>query len=487
MLPECRLNDYTYTVPPFQIENDDVENFVDELVEFHGKYSDCFARSETREHFFNYMVGQLSHLDRKSIEPIAVNVSGKESVRSMQRTISDAVWNEDEILHRHQEMVSEEMGVQDGILMFDESGFSKKGDCSAGVSRQHNGEIGKVDNCQNGVFAGYASPKGYTLVDERLFMPEKWFEDDYKEKRAKCKVPDDLTFKTKPELAAEMYRNIVARGVLPFRYVVADSIYGNSPEFIDAVESNVGKIYMVSVAYNTLFWLRPPVTKEHVYQYKGEQRSKRVLADKEKKPITFKDFATNLHNCYWYKRTVSEGAKGPIEYEFTKRNITVAKDGMPFKNVWLIIKRTVGKNPEYTYYTSNAPVSTRLNTFVWLSGIRWSVEQCFQECKSGLGMGHYQVRKYAGWNRHMLTCILAHFFLWHIKIALEDKSPSITLPQIRLLLEVVLPLKTFSMQETIDLVRWIQEKNHKAYLSHRKRKLGINLSGEDLLMNLVMG
>ncbi|MDM8538027.1 IS701 family transposase [Desulfobacterales bacterium HSG17] len=429
---------------------------------------------------------EFSHLERKSIEPIAVNVSGKESVRSMQRTISDAVWNEDEILHRHQNMVSEEMGDQDGILMFDESGFSKKGDCSAGVSRQHNGEIGKVDNCQNGVFAGYASPKGYTLVDERLFMPEKWFGDDYKEKRAKCKVPDDLIFKTKPELAAEMYRNIVARGILPFRYVVADSIYGNSLAFINAIESDVGKTYMVSVPYDTKFWLRHPVTKEHVYQYKGEQCSKRVLADKEKKPITLKDFATNLHKVYWYKRTVSEGSKGPIEYEFTKRNITLAKDGLPFKNVWLIIKRTVGKNPEYTYYISNAPVSTRLKTFVWLSGIRWSVEQCFQECKSGLGMGHYQVRKYAGWNRHMLTCILAHFFLWHIKIVLEGKAPSITLPQIRLLLEVVLPLKTFSRQETIDLVRWIQEKNHKAYLSHRKHKLGTNLSGEDSLLNLVM-
>ena len=87
MLPECRLNEYTYTVPPFQTEKNDVENDVDELVEFHGKYSDCFARSETREHFFNHMVGQLSHLERKSTEPIAVNVSGKESVRSMQRTI----------------------------------------------------------------------------------------------------------------------------------------------------------------------------------------------------------------------------------------------------------------------------------------------------------------------------------------------------------------------------------------------------------------
>ncbi len=486
MLPECRSNDYTYPVPPFQIEENDIENFVDELAAFHNNYSGCFARSESGENFYNHMVGRLSHLDRKSIEPIAVNVSGIKSVRSMQRTISDSVWYEDEMLQKHQGMVGEEMGNHDGILMSDESGFSKKGDFSAGTSRQHNGEIGKVDNCQVGVFAGYASPKGYTLVDKRLYMPKKWFEDDYKEKREKCKVPDDLTFKTKPELAAEMYHDIVTNAHLPFKYVVADSIYGNSFDFIDAVESYVGKIYMVSAPCDTLFWLRRPVTKEHEYQHKGEQCSKRVLAENEKAPMTFEKFGKNLHDVFWYKRIVSEGSKGPIEYEFTKRNITLAKDGLPDKNVWFIIKRTVGKNPEYSYYTCNAPVSTRLNFFVWLSGIRWSVEQCFQECKSGLGMGDYQVRKYTGWNRHMLTCMLAHFFLWHIKIVLEDKTPTITLPQIRVLLETVLPMKTFSKQEAIEVVRWVQEKNHKAYLSHRKRKLGLNLLGDDLLMDLVM-
>jgi hypothetical protein len=122
-------------------------------------------------------------------------------------------------------------------------------------------------------------------------------------------------------------------------------------------------------------------------------------------------------------RKVSEGTKGPIEYEFTKRRVTLCYDGLPAKPVWLVMKRTVGERPSYWYYVSNAPVSARLPLFVWLSGVRWAIEQCFEEAKSELGMDQYEVRKYAGWHHHMLTSMLAHFFLWHLQIRLGEKSP----------------------------------------------------------------
>ena len=421
MLPESRTEGDLFPIPKFTVEERDVENFIDELRGFHEEFRDFFLRSESRENFFHYMVGQFSELERKSIEPIALNVEGGK-VRSIQRLISDVVWDEENILRKYRSMIADDMGDPNGVLIFDESGFPKKGNDSVGVSKQYCGTLGKVDNCQVGVFAAYASSQGYALLDKRLFIPEKWFNDDYADRRKKCKVPEELEFKTKPQLAIDMLDEIQKEDMVPFKYIVADSIYGNSPEFIDAVGKIVGTTYFVSVPSDTLCWLETPITIEKQYKYKGEIRSKLVVENTEKKPISISSLAKSINDYFWYKRKVSEGTKGPIEYEFTKRRIILSRDGLPYKTVWLVIKRTIEEIPRYSYYISNAPISTRLKTFVWLSGIRWAIEQCFEETKTELGMDQYEVRKYPGWNHHILTCMLAHFFLWHLKIRLGKKS-----------------------------------------------------------------
>lgn len=421
MLPEIRSQEFLFDVPKFNIEKDDVEQFIHELKGFHEVFSDCFHRSESRGHFYRYMVGQFSELERKSIEPIALNVEDG-NVRPMQRFISDAEWDDDKILDKYHSLVNEDMGIDDGVLIFDESGFVKKGNDSIGVSRQYCGSIGKVENSQVGVFAAYASPHGYALLDKRLFIPEKWFLDDYKIRREKCKLPENMEFRTKPQLAVEMLNNIVEEEIIPFKYVLADSLYGTSPEFIEAVESLIGITYFVQVPEDTRCWLKRPVTREKKYKYKEEIRSKTVLEKTEKKPITVSTLATNINDYFWYRRKVSEGTKGPIEYEFTKRQIILSNNDLPQKTVWLIIRRTIEDEPIYKYFLSNAPINSRLSLFVWLSGIRWAIEQCFEETKSELGMDHYEVRKYAGWHHHMLTSMLAHFFLWHLKIRLGKKT-----------------------------------------------------------------
>src|SRR4029434_1325734 len=161
------------------------------------------ARSEPRAHFFDYMVGQLSQLERKSIEPIGLQVEGG-TIRGMQRCLSEVVWDEEQMRWNYHQLVAEEMGDPAGVLMFDETGFVKKGTDSVGVARQYCGTLGKVENCQVGVFAGYASRYGYALVDKRLFMPEAWWTDTYAGRRTTCNVPDALTFQSKPQFAAAM-------------------------------------------------------------------------------------------------------------------------------------------------------------------------------------------------------------------------------------------------------------------------------------------
>src|SRR6266699_1503738 len=246
MLPAHRTEDEGFSLPQFDLTPCDVDGFLDELQAFHDQFRGCFARSEPREHFFNSMVGQCSALERKSIEPMALHVEGG-NIRGMQRCMSDDVWDEDHMRQTYHGLVADEMGTPEGVLMFDESGFVKKGKDSVGVARQYCGTLGKVENSQVGVFAAYASRQGYALVDQQLFMPEQWFTEDYKAKRDKCNVPKDVTFQRKPQLAAAMLHALRQEGLLPFKYVVADCLYGNSPDFLDAVEACVGVTTFVAL------------------------------------------------------------------------------------------------------------------------------------------------------------------------------------------------------------------------------------------------
>ena len=191
-------------------------------------------------------------------------------------------------------LVAAEMGDPEGVLMVDESGFVKKGKESVGVARQYCGTLGKVENCQVGVFAAYASRHGYALVDKRLFMPETWFSEDYAERRHKCQVPEELRFHTKPQLAAEMVKAIRGEGQLPCKYVVADGLYGHSPDFLDAIDACVGVTALVSIPSDTRCWLQRPATTEKSYKYKGALRLKRVVAPEMSAPLTVAALAQGL-------------------------------------------------------------------------------------------------------------------------------------------------------------------------------------------------
>jgi SRSO17 transposase len=223
-------------------------------------------------------------------------------------------------------------------------------------------------------------------------------------------------------LAATMLQAIAYEGLLPFKYIVADCLYGNSPDFLHAADACMGVTTFIAILSETRCWLQAPQTTDRTYTYKGAVRAKRVVVGPAQEPCTVAALAARLPASSWYRRQVSEGTKGPIVYAFARQRVTLCKEGLPERTVWLVIKRTLGAKPSSSYYISNAPASTPLRTFVWLSGLRWAIEQCFEEGKTELGMDHYEIRKYPGWHHHMLATMLAHFFLWHLKLRLGKKS-----------------------------------------------------------------
>jgi SRSO17 transposase len=191
MFPACRTDGEGFAIPPFDIVPSDVAGCIEDLWEFQSAFHDCFARSEPRAHFFDSMVGQFSKLDRKSSEPMALQVEGG-TIRGMQRFISDVVWEEEQMRWNSHQLVADAMGDLDGVLMFDETGVVKKGQDSVGVARQYWGTLSKVEHCPVGVGAGYASRPGYALVDKRVFLPEAWLSDAYAARRTTCNVPTEL-------------------------------------------------------------------------------------------------------------------------------------------------------------------------------------------------------------------------------------------------------------------------------------------------------
>jgi SRSO17 transposase len=459
----------TFAIPQFALTRSDIDTFMDELRGFHTAFRDCFARQEPRDQFFNSMVGQFSALERKSIEPMALEVEGG-NVRAMQRLVSDALWDDQAMLRTSHRLVQDEMGEPDGVLIIDETGFAKQGQDSVGGARPYCGSLGKVENCQVGVCAADASRQGYALVDKRLFLPEPWCPEAYKVRRTKGKVPDEVVWQSKPQLAAAMVRTLHEAGVLPCKYIVADCLYGNSPDCWAACAACVGTVALVATPADTRGWLEPLATTMHTYTSKGEPRTKRVAAS-GKAPCTVAALAQAIPAPFWSHRTVSEGTKGPMAYAFARKRIIVCKDGQPTTARWLLIKRTRGAHPQYWYSLSNAPMRTPLRLLVWLRGVRWAIAQGCEATKTELGMDHYEVRKYPGWQHHMLTCMLAHFFRWHLQIRWEKKAPAFTVSQVRRLWEVVLPLKVFHVNDVLQLVAGMQQRSHRAYLSHKKRRI----------------
>ncbi len=224
-----------------------------ELESFLDRYAPLFGRPEAQGHGRRFVQGLLLGGDRRSVENIAEAIDGC-VVRSLQTFITNAPWGADAVLTELRRQVAEEWGDPEAVVIVDETGFPKKGTKSVGVKRQYSGTLGRVENCQVGVFLGYHAAKGHTLLDRRLFVPEEWAED--RPRRQKAGVPEEVIFRTKPELALAMVADAAAAG-LPFRWVAGDSVYGDSPTFCQGVRA-LGKWYVLDSSADARVWTSQP-------------------------------------------------------------------------------------------------------------------------------------------------------------------------------------------------------------------------------------
>jgi SRSO17 transposase len=401
-------NPYNTEIPEMsKLREITADEITKKLTEYLSGYQDCFARSQQIRYFETFTKGLLSNLERKSIEPIALSFLGEKGVRGMQQFFTRSKGWEEAVRGRYKELLACQLSLPDGFMSVDESDFVKKGKESAGVARQYCGRLGKRENCQAGVFVSYASENGIGLVDSRLYLPQIWFGDDYLEKRKDCQIPDDITFQTKNKMAKEMVAAVIDSNLFDIQCIGADAVFGSDHTFIDSLPESVR--YFASVRENEYIFREMPrvVIPQSV---PGKTRFKYPRS--EESPVAIKSIIGD-ESVPWVTRVISEGTKGPITAEIKcLRCVSCRKENrlfLPKSEVWVYIRKY--EDGTIKYFVSNMPGDTGISQLDRLATARWSIEQCFQECKSYLGMAHYETRSYQAWHRHMLLVMIVHLFL----------------------------------------------------------------------------
>jgi len=410
-------------VPWVTLTEKDVKGMAEELVKFHQQFQDCFRRIGQDRLGLTYLSGLMSNLPAKSAEPIALEFLGEDDVRSLQRFMKTYLWDHETMKLKHQVLLSPLIADPEGMINVDSSEFLKKGKESVGVSRQYCGAIGKVENCQSGVFVGYSSEKGYGLLTARLYLPEIWFSPEYAQRRKENWVPEELTFQTKIEIALELIHEVTRTNLFPARWIGCDTTFGSDAHFLKSLPEGV--YYFADVRSNAQVFLKKPKVRLPVYSGRGRKPKRPRLSSHQPQPITVAAIARS-GQCHWESVILAEGAKGPIIAKVTRLRVYPARNGLPQEDsVWLFIRSTPDGKTKFSF--SNAPIDMPLSEMCKASVMRWPIEQCFEEGKGQVGMDHYEHRSWPAWHRHMIYVFLGlHFMLRLRKQFKKNSSPHAT-------------------------------------------------------------
>jgi SRSO17 transposase len=365
-----------------------------ELVALKARMASIFSRAEVRASAGLFLDGLLSGVERKT-GWLMSEQAGLERPYRMQSLLGRSFWNADDLRDLVRRYVVEALGEADGVLVVDETGFVKKGEESVGVARQYSGTAGRIENCQIGVFVGYASRFGQALIDRRLYLPEAWAQDDAR--RRKVQVPGDVVFATKPTIAGELIAAALDAGV-PCAFVLADTVYGSDYKFRRMLEGR-GQPYVLAVRSN------------HHLKFLAEDGLE--LTDPE-------TLANDLPTDAWVTHAAGEGSKGFRLYDWARISLPWVCDAAFERG--LLIRRSRKDPEERAYYLVFTRAGTTLAELAGAAGLRWTIEECFLRAKDDLGLDHCEARSWHGWHRHMSLVMAAAAFLARLEAELRRSA-----------------------------------------------------------------
>jgi SRSO17 transposase len=351
-----------------------------------------------------------------------------------------------------------------GSIHIDESSFPKQGTDSVGVARQYCGRLGKIENCQVGVFLGYVNGRNRTLIDERLYLPKEWAVD--LNRRRDAGVPDDVPFKSKAELAKEMILHARDNGV-PFGWVGMDSFYGDQPWFRNELDEE-GITYIADIHCDTYVWLSQPETgiPERKSRY-GRSPTRIKVLDGEPAAISVEDLAKQVPLSQWHHVFVRDTERGALWADIAVLKVYPRENNLPGRLQLLILRKEENTN-NIKYQLSNASLDSSLSSLVKMSHSRYWIERAFEDGKGIAGLANYQTRTWNGWHHHVTLSLLAMLMLLSIAFEAGEDTDLLTVQDAKAILEMILPRKHYRDKDVIKLINDRYKSRHSAKMSHYK-------------------
>lgn len=380
-----------------QVGADVFRGGVERLEEFVEPFARHLVRQEQVRHTKDFVAGLVSDLGRKNTESIAYRHD--QDRKDLQHFIGQSPWDHQPLLNELARQVAETLGRSDGVLVFDPSGFPKKGSASVGVQRQWCGRLGKVDNCQVGVYLGYVSAEEHALVNLRLYLPEDWAKD--RGRRRKCHVPRKVRFQTRQALALEMLDEMGS--LLPHAWIAGDDEMGRSSAFRRELRER-GECYLLAVPSNTL--VRDLEAEPPAYSGRG--------APAKTPFVRVQRWRASLPQSGWTKVVVRDGEKGPLTVALATCRVLAKSDRRRVgPEELLVVIRSCDEQGkvQHDYYLSNASAETELKEVARVAKAEHRIEECLKRGKSEAGLGDYETRSWLGWHHHQTLSLIATWFL----------------------------------------------------------------------------